>query len=160
MSNVIEYGGYHARIEFDSEDMIFVGNVFGINDSLSFHGTSIEELKDHFKACVEDYLQLCSHIGKEPEKEFRGSFNVRIDPELHKEIAFSAFKNNCSMNKEIEKAISEYLNPNKVTTQYVPMPIVFPGTNHYSNRYGLARNSSNAHLAPGQPWLQNVSIGG
>ena len=111
MDNLLEYGGYHARIELDSEEMIFVGTVFGINDSLSFHGTSIEELREHFKECIDDYLLLCSQIGKEPEKEFRGSFNIRIDPELHKEIAYSAFKNNRSMNKEIEIAVSEYLHP-------------------------------------------------
>ena len=68
MNNMLEYKGYHARIEFDSEDMIFVGTVFGINDSLSFHGSSVEELQNKFSTCIDNYLLMCSEIGKEPEK--------------------------------------------------------------------------------------------
>ena len=68
MSNIIEYGGYRARIEWDTEDKIFTGTVLGIKDSLSFHGASAKELKDRFKECIENYFFLCGQIGKEPEK--------------------------------------------------------------------------------------------
>ena len=30
MGKMMEYKGYHASIEFDSDDNIFVGEVFGI----------------------------------------------------------------------------------------------------------------------------------
>ena len=36
---------------------------------------------------VEDYLVLCKEAGKEPQKTFKGSFNIRISPELHKAAA-------------------------------------------------------------------------
>ena len=45
MSSVMEYNGYHAKVEYDDKDNIFVGTVIGLNDMLGFHGTSIEELK-------------------------------------------------------------------------------------------------------------------
>ena len=42
----MEYKGYHAKIEYDSDDEIFVGHVLGLTDSLNFHGESIKELND------------------------------------------------------------------------------------------------------------------
>ena len=35
---MLEYKGYHAKVSFDEEDALFIGEVFGINDSLNFHG--------------------------------------------------------------------------------------------------------------------------
>ena len=87
MGKMMEYKGYHASIEFDSDDNIFVGEVFGIADMLSFHGSSVPELKQMFEQSIDNYLELCATIGKEPEKEFKGTFNVRITPELHKKEA-------------------------------------------------------------------------
>lgn len=65
---IMEYKGYHAIIEFDAEDRIFVGEVFGIADSLSFHGTSVEELEKKFHQSVDSYINACRHFGKEPER--------------------------------------------------------------------------------------------
>ena len=48
MSKMMEYNGYHAQIEYDADDEIFVGKVFGLADSLNFHGTSVSELEDMF----------------------------------------------------------------------------------------------------------------
>ena len=47
---IMEYKGYYAIVKIDAEDQIFVGEVFGIADSLSFHGTSVEELEEMLKA--------------------------------------------------------------------------------------------------------------
>ena len=75
--SMLEYKGYHATIEFDAEDNIFVGKVFGITDSLNFHGTSVDELETSFHNCIENYLEMCKRYNKKPNKEFKGSFNVR-----------------------------------------------------------------------------------
>ena len=64
MSSMLEYKGYHATVEYDAEDDIFVGEVFGIADSLNFHGTSVEELKAMFRQSIDNYLELCKQIGK------------------------------------------------------------------------------------------------
>ena len=66
--SIMEYKGYHAIVEFDAEDQIFVGEVFGIVDSLSFHGTSVEELEEMFNQSVDNYINACRHFGKEPER--------------------------------------------------------------------------------------------
>ena len=123
MSRMLEYKGYHASIEYDAEDEIFVGEVFGITDSLNFHGTSVGELKEMFVQCIDNYLQLCEKIGKSPDKEFKGTFNVRISPELHKKAALEAAKQNITLNQYVAKAIEQSFEPREIpkeTIIYMP----------------------------------------
>ena len=98
MNSMLEYRGYHAAISY-------VGEVFGIVDSLSFHGSSIDELKQKFADCIENYLDVCKQIGKEPEKEFKGSFNVRIPSELHRQIAILAAQQKITLNQYVVNAL-------------------------------------------------------
>ncbi|MBQ6663378.1 MAG: type II toxin-antitoxin system HicB family antitoxin [Firmicutes bacterium] len=104
---LMEYNGYHAQIEFDSEDQIFVGSVIGINDSLSFHGSSVDELKKNFKQSVDNYLVLCEKVGKSPEKEYRGNINIRLTPSLHKSAALYSAEDHISINQFIVEAVQE-----------------------------------------------------
>lgn len=107
MNSMLEYKGYHASVEYDAEDNIFVGEVFGIADSLNFHGTSVTELKEMFEQCIDNYLDLCKKIGKSPDKEFKGTFNVRIPPEMHKKAALVAAKQKITLNQYVMKAINQ-----------------------------------------------------
>ena len=109
-NSMLEYKGYHASVEFDADDGLFVGEVFGIADSLNFHGESVTELKEMFRQCIDNYLELCKKIGKDPEKEFRGTFNVRIAPELHKKAALEAAKRKMTLNQFVSNAIERYSN--------------------------------------------------
>jgi predicted HicB family RNase H-like nuclease len=52
----MNYKGYFAKIEFDSEDRIFVGHIIGIQDVVGFHGESVAELETAFQEAVDDYL--------------------------------------------------------------------------------------------------------
>lgn len=110
-SNLMEYKGYKASICYDKEDEIFVGEVFGVNDLLSFHGKSIDELKSSFHNCIDNYLDLCQSINKEPDKYFSGCFNVRTNPSLHKRLSEYAVINNCSLNQVITMALENFLIP-------------------------------------------------
>ena len=105
MSSVMEYNGYHAKIEFDNQDNIFVGTVMGLNDRLAFHGRSINELEVSFQNCIEDYLDLCKEIRKQPEKEFKGIFNVRISPDSHREAVMEAAIDGVTLNQFVAEAI-------------------------------------------------------
>lgn len=110
MNSMLEYKGYHADIKFDADDEIFIGEVFGIADSLNFHGQSVSEIKEMFHQSIDNYLQLCKEIGKEPEKEFKGTFNVRISSENHKRAALAARKKNITLNQFVSNAIEHELN--------------------------------------------------
>ena len=107
MKNLMEYKEYYAKIEYSSEDDIFFGSIIGIDDSISFEGNSISELKKVFHEAVDDYLDMCRKMGKEPQKYYKGSFNVRIAPEVHRKAILLARSKRISLNKFVEKAIRD-----------------------------------------------------
>lgn len=113
MNSMLEYKGYHASVKYDADDNILVGEVFGITDSLNFHGTSIKELEEMFHNSIDNYIDLCEKIGKVPEKEFKGSFNIRISSETHRQIALAAAQQNVSLNQYVANIIEESLKPQK-----------------------------------------------
>ena len=76
---------------------------------VSFEGNSTEELKEAFIEAVEDYLDICKRQGKEPQKAYKGSFNVRINPELHKRAVLTATADGISLNQLVEKAVENYV---------------------------------------------------
>ena len=86
---------------------VFFGKIIGTADLVTFEGESVVKLKKAFKEAVEDYLVLCREAGKEPQKTYRGSFNVRLSPELHRQTAVFAKKMNLSLNGFVEKAITD-----------------------------------------------------
>ena len=71
-SNSMTYKGYAARIEYDDEDGIFVGRLAGIRDGVGFHADSVEELRAAFQEAVDDYVETCAKIGKEPQRAYSG----------------------------------------------------------------------------------------
>ena len=113
MANMMEYRGYHGSIEFSAEDGLLVGTVFGIRDALHYHGVSIPEITESFHSCIDTYLEICKKHNREPDKEYRGSFNVRIAPELHRKAALEAEKAGISLNQLIQEAIEEKLTTPK-----------------------------------------------
>ena len=51
-----------------------------------------------FEAAVEDYLADCAAEGRAPDQPFKGSFNVRLGPELHRRLAIAARDRGVSLN--------------------------------------------------------------
>ena len=106
MSNTMEYKGYVGSVEFSEADCLFFGKVMGIRALLSYEGSTAAELVADFHGAVDDYLALCEAEGKEPEKAFKGSFNVRISPELHKQLVVRAASKQMSLNSYVEQALT------------------------------------------------------
>jgi predicted HicB family RNase H-like nuclease len=96
-----------ATIHFANEDDVFYGKIEGIPDLVSFEGRSVDELKEAFKEAVEDYLESCQNSGKYPEKSFKGSFNIRVTPELHKRAYEAAKWRKISLNKLVQQALEK-----------------------------------------------------
>ena len=55
------------------------------------------------------YLELCRAQGVEPERAYKGSFNVRISPELHRKAAICAASRNISLNSLVEQSLEKYV---------------------------------------------------
>ena len=117
MENIMEYKGYHTKIEFVAETMTLRGKVEGINDYIDFEANDITKIEEEFHVAVDDYLEFCKEVGKNPEKEYKGTFNIRISPSLHKKIALCAFKDGCSLNAEIEKAVAAFVDTQSSQTE-------------------------------------------
>ena len=67
MNNTLEYKGYVGSVEFSEQHRIFHGKVQGIHASISYEGTSINELTKDFHEAIDSYLALCESEGIEPE---------------------------------------------------------------------------------------------
>ena len=110
MSNTIEYNGYIGSIEYSSEDKCFFGKVEMINDLVTFEADNANELESNFKSSVDEYIQTCKDLGREPQKTFKGVFNVRIDPELHHKIYKEALRAGVSINAFIKNALKKQVS--------------------------------------------------
>lgn len=108
MNNTMEYKGYIGSVEFSEPDGIFFGKVQGIRALISYEGTNASELVSDFHDAVNDYLEICAAEGVQPERAYKGSFNIRISPELHKQVAVFAARHNISLNSCVAKAL-EYM---------------------------------------------------
>ena len=109
MKNLIEYKGYVGSIEFSEEDSIFFGKVQGIRALISYEGSSATELINDFHGAVDDYLEVCKAEGIEPEKAYKGSFNIRVKPELHKKAAIYAMEHDLTLNSFVEQSMEKQL---------------------------------------------------
>lgn len=50
-------------------------------------------------------LEFCAENGKEPQQQYKGSFNVRITADLHRKASLGASAKNISLNNYVEQAI-------------------------------------------------------
>lgn len=109
MSNTMEYKGYVGSVEFSQEDSILFGKVMGIRALISYEGQTVQELVNDFHDAVDAYLNLCAEEGTPPEKAYKGSFNIRISPELHRRAALYATAHQTTLNRVVESALEHYV---------------------------------------------------
>jgi predicted HicB family RNase H-like nuclease len=109
MKNILKYKGFVGSVNFSAEDRAFYGKVEGINDLVTFEGTTVDELEEAFKYMVEEHIQDCEQEGKPAEKSYKGSFNVRISPDLHRQAAQIASIQGITLNQLIQRAIQHEL---------------------------------------------------
>lgn len=110
MNDILEYKTYYGEVHFSAEDEVFYGKVIGINDLVTFEGSTVKELKKAFYEAVDDYLATCKQLGKEPEKTYKGSFNVRISSELHRQAARHAALRKMTLNDFVRYAIAKIVS--------------------------------------------------
>jgi len=110
MNNILKYKNYFTKIEYSANDCVLHGKIEGINDLINFESEDAMGIETAFHEAVDDYIEFCKEVGKEPAKAYRGTFNVRIDPELHRKASLLAFKNDESLNQIVEKAVSAYVD--------------------------------------------------
>lgn len=99
MKNILTYKGYSAAVDFDARDRIFFGRLAGIQDIVTFHGKTVDELEEAFKGAVDDYLAACARLGDAPNKPYSGKLTLRIPPRVHAAVATAAEISGKSLNR-------------------------------------------------------------
>ena len=123
--DVLKYKGYEALIKYSIEDEGLVGRLLHINDIITFFGKDHDEVISEFHSTVNSYLSFCKERGVEPNKPYKGSFNIRTTPEIHKALVNKAIQLNISLNECVNLALTEYLSRVKRnSSQLKPLPSV------------------------------------
>ena len=110
MNGTLEYKGYFTHVEYSPEDKVLYGKIEGIKDLVNFECEKAEDAEREFRKAVDDYLAFCEDNGVEPEKPYKGVFNIRISPELHRNAAIVAERKGITLNAFVSDAIKNFLN--------------------------------------------------
>lgn len=96
---------YTGTVETSLEDECLMGRVLHIDDLVTYEGQTIPELVQAFKSAVDRYVQHCRSIGKQPNKPYSGTFNVRIGADLHRELADMSQRCGSSINELVIRSV-------------------------------------------------------
>ena len=104
----LHYKDYEGSVEVSIEGRCLHGKLLFVDDLVTYEGKDFEALEGAFRESVDDYLAFCSEIGKAPEKPYKGIFNVRVRPEIHRELAIIAYHSQQTLNELVCKALETY----------------------------------------------------
>ena len=108
MNNLMSYKGYYAKINYSNEDECFFGEVIGLSKTaITFEGESVKKLQKEFEKAIKDYLENCKQNNEIPEKTYKGSFNVRVNPNIHKKASIYSIMQGISLNQCVDNALIE-----------------------------------------------------
>ena len=114
ITNLLRQGGIIRSVAFDAEDRIFQGRVLGVSSALiGFEGATVADLEKDFQNAVDDYLEMCAEQGKEPEKPFKGSFNIRLSPDLHQSLVLNAANQKMTLNAYIKTVLEQVVTADR-----------------------------------------------
>lgn len=103
----LEYKEYVGTVEYSAEDECLHGKLAFIRDLVTYEAGTAKQLAKEFKAAVDEYLADCNALGKEPNKPFKGSLNIRIGSDLHRGAAMAAEESGVKLNDFIRQAVRE-----------------------------------------------------
>jgi len=100
----LRHKDYQGSVEFEDGQLVI--QVLHIDDTVTTTIDSASQAQAAFAELVDDYIATCEELGKQPGKPFKGTFNVRITPELHRQVAMSAADAGETMNAWISSALA------------------------------------------------------
>ena len=102
------------------------GHVLFIDDVVTYEAGTPDQLQKEFEAAVDDYLETCTQVGKQPQRPFKGLFNVRVPPTLHRAAAVRATADGVALNEVVVQALTVYLHIRPEVNHLVK--VTFEGT--------------------------------
>lgn len=64
----MKYKGYIGKVEYDADAKLFHGEVIGLKDTITFQGTTVDELEREFKKSIDVYLDWCKELNDSKDK--------------------------------------------------------------------------------------------
>ncbi len=104
-SDLLNHNGYYGSVQYSQEDECLYGRVEFIDDLILYEGESISDLKASFIEAVDHYIDNCKKRGIKPNTTCKGSFNVRVGEELHREVAAEALRARVSLNEFVRQTL-------------------------------------------------------
>lgn len=101
--SALNYKEFQGSVEFEDGRLLI--RILHIDDLVTTEIDSAAQAQAAFEELVDDYVQTCTELNKEPCKPFKGTFNVRISPELHRQVAMAAADSGQFMNGWIADAL-------------------------------------------------------
>lgn len=107
---ILSFNGFEGSADIDLERNVCRGKLLFIPDLITYEASSPLLLHAAFEEAVTDYLETCKTLGRNPHKPFRGSFNVRVEPDLHRAASVRAASDDVSLNDIVVRALDCYLH--------------------------------------------------
>lgn len=107
MTNIMDYNGYYARIEYHHDLAVFTGKIAGLRKRVSFQSDSVQGLRSAFHDALEDYFKTYAKSGKDPHKPYSGQIMVRISPEVHRKAVIAAHLAGQSLTQWAEEVFDQ-----------------------------------------------------
>ncbi len=134
MIQTLKHRGYQGSVDVSLEDKCLFGKILFIDDSVSYEGETLLELEEQFQEAVHVYLETCEELGRNPDKPYSGTFNVRVGPERHVAAVKAAYTAGMNLNEFVGQAISEKLEQNSTVRHVHDHRVtVFHGTYSVDN---------------------------
>lgn len=108
--DILKYKDYEGTAELDMSRKTCRGKILFIDDLVTYEADSPDALQEQFEAAVDDYLATSNQLGREPQRPFRGMFNVRVSPDLHRAAALRGVADAVSLNEVVVRALDCYLH--------------------------------------------------
>ena len=116
--DILKYKGYEGTAELDVSRGVCRGKILFISDLVTYETKFPAKFQKEFERAVDDYLETCLALGREPVKPFKGLFNVRVSPDLHRAAALRAVENGIALNEVVVKALDAFLCVSSAVNNY------------------------------------------
>ncbi|MEY5068445.1 MAG: hypothetical protein RLZ47_307 [Bacteroidota bacterium] len=103
--DILVYKRFTGSVHFSADDSVFFGKIEGINDLITFEGSTVNELTSAFHESVDEYIKFCEENNRPLMKSYNGIFNVRIKPQLHQKASIIATIKGMTLNQFVQSAI-------------------------------------------------------
>ncbi|MBO9859281.1 type II toxin-antitoxin system HicB family antitoxin [Xanthomonas sp. A1809] len=130
--NILKYKGYDGTAELVLDKGVCRGKILFIDDLVTYETADMKQIEAEFRAAVDDYIETCKELNRDPLKPLSGTFNVRVEPELHREAKLRAIDDGVSLNEVVARAIHCYLHgDSRVTNHHSHNYVVYSPEQHF-----------------------------